>query len=221
MREIEIIDDWHVLGLRATGSRTLSLHDVFVPAHRTVALRDLYDGTTPGARVHPDYDLLRAPRGFLVAFSLTPVGFALGRRALALTAEGLRARLSRGMRQVADSEVVQLQLGEAAAAIEVANLVLHARREEAMAIVRSGRVITAADILRNRRDITYALHELRRGVDRLVEINGARTVYDNDRLQMLVRDIHAITTHYTVSRQAAMVPYGRLLLGLAPDAGEA
>jgi 3-hydroxy-9,10-secoandrosta-1,3,5(10)-triene-9,17-dione monooxygenase len=221
MREIEIIDDWHVLGLRATGSRTLSLHDVFVPTHRAVALRDLYDGTTPGARVHPDYDLLRAPRGFLVAFSLTPVGFALGRRALALTAEGLRARLSRGMQKVADSEVVQLQLGEAAAAIEVAILALHARRDEAMAIMRSGQKITTADILRNRRDITYALHALRRGVDRLVEINGARTVYDNDRLQMLVRDIHAITTHYTVSRQAAMVPYGRLLLGLAPDAGEA
>jgi len=28
-------------------------------------------------------------------------------------------------------------------------------------------------------------------------------------------------THYTVNRQAAMVPYGRLLLGLAPEAGEA
>jgi hypothetical protein len=36
-----------------------------------------------------------------------------------------------------------------------------------------------------------------------------------------VRDIHTITTHYTVSRHAAMVPYGRMLLGLAPEAGEA
>jgi alkylation response protein AidB-like acyl-CoA dehydrogenase len=221
MREIEIIDDWHVLGLRATGSRTLLLQDMFVPAHRTVALRDLYDGTTPGARVHPDYDLLRAPRGFLVPFSLAPVGFPLGRRALALTAPALRTRLSRGMRRMADSEVVQLQLGEAGAAIEVATLVLHARRDESMAILRTDRAITDADILRNRRDITFALHELRRGVDRLVEISGARTVYDTDKLQMLARDLQAIMTHYTVSRHAAMVPYGRLLLGLAPEAGEA
>jgi 3-hydroxy-9,10-secoandrosta-1,3,5(10)-triene-9,17-dione monooxygenase len=158
---------------------------VFVPEHRTVALRDLYDGTTPGARVHPDYDLLRAPRGFLVPFSLAPVGFPLGRRALALTAEAMRTRLQRGMRRMADSEVVQLHLGKAGAAIEVANLVLHARRDESMAILRS------------------------------------RTVYDTDRLQMLARDLQAIMTHYTVSRQAAMVPYGRLLLGLAPEAGEA
>ena len=221
MREIEIIDDWHVLGLRATGSRTLHLRDVFVPAHRSVALRDLYDGTTPGALVHPDYDVLRAPRGFLVPFSLAPVGFTLGRRALALTAVALRTRLSRGLRPVAGSEVVQSQLGEAAAAIEVATLVLHARRDASMALLHGGRPITEADILRNRRDITYALHEVRRGVDRLVEINGARTVYDSDALQMLVRDIQTISTHYTVSRHAAMVPYGRLLLGLPPDTGEA
>jgi 3-hydroxy-9,10-secoandrosta-1,3,5(10)-triene-9,17-dione monooxygenase len=221
MREIEIIDDWHVLGLRATGSRTLLLRDVIVPEHRTVALRDLYDGTTPGARVHPDYDLLRAPRGFLVPFSLAPVGFPLGRRALALTAEAMRTRLQRGMRRMADSEAVQLQLGEAGAAIEVAKLVLHARREESMAILHSGRAILDDDILRNRRDITFALHELRRGVERLVEITGARAVYDTDKLQMLARDLQAIMTHYTVSRHAAMVPYGRLLLGLAPEAGEA
>ncbi len=221
MREIEIIDDWHVLGLRATGSRTLLLRDVFVPEHRTVVLRDLYDGTTPGARVHPDYDLLHAPRGFLVPFSLAPVGFSPGRRALAVTAEALRTRLSRGVRQMADSEVVQLQLGEAGAAIEVATLVLHARREESMAILRSGRAILDDDILRNRRDITFALHEVRRGVERLIEITGARAVYDTDPLQMLARDLQAIMTHYTVSRQAAMVPYGRLLLGLSPEAGEA
>ena len=59
MREIEIIDDWEVLGLRGTGSRSLLLNDVFVPAHRSVLLRDLFDGTTPGALVHPDYPLLR------------------------------------------------------------------------------------------------------------------------------------------------------------------
>ena len=142
------------------------------------------------------------------------------RRALALTAEAMRTRLSRGMRRMADSEVVQLQLGEAAAAIELATLVLHVRRDESLAILHSGRAITEADILRNRRDITFALHELRRGVERLVEISGARTVYDSDKLQMLVRDIQTITTHYTVSRHAAMVPYG-LLLGLPPEAGEA
>src|SRR5215471_3722049 len=34
LREIEIVDDWHVLGLAGTGSKTLAVHDVFVPEHR-------------------------------------------------------------------------------------------------------------------------------------------------------------------------------------------
>jgi len=68
-----VFDGWMLL-LRDHG--TLHLRDVLVPAHRTVSLRDLYDGTTPGARVHPDYDLLRAPRGFLVPFSLAPRGLS-------------------------------------------------------------------------------------------------------------------------------------------------
>src|ERR1700761_2625713 len=36
MNQIEIMDDWHVLGLRGTGSCSLLLNDVFVPEHRTV-----------------------------------------------------------------------------------------------------------------------------------------------------------------------------------------
>ena len=119
LRETEILDDWDVLGLRGTGSRSLLLHDVFVPAHRL-------DGTTPGAAVHPDYPLLRAPRGLLVPFSLPCVAFTLGRKALALVSDSLRTRLSRGTRLVSESEVVQQQLGEAAAEIETAVLTLSA-----------------------------------------------------------------------------------------------
>ena len=130
MAEIEILDDWHVLGLRGTGSRTLLLRDVFVPDHRTVLLRDLMDGTPPGVAVHPDYRLLRAPRGALVPFSLPPVVFALGRRALAETAAALAGRMSRGVTRTAKSELVQVRLAEAAAAIETACLVLSVRREE-------------------------------------------------------------------------------------------
>ena len=33
--EVEIVDDWQVLGLAGTGSKSLVLHDVFVPEHRT------------------------------------------------------------------------------------------------------------------------------------------------------------------------------------------
>src|SRR5262252_2544555 len=38
LAEVEIVDDWQVLGLLGTGSKSLVLHDVFVPEHRSVWL---------------------------------------------------------------------------------------------------------------------------------------------------------------------------------------
>lgn len=221
MRQIEIIDDWEVLGLRGTGSRSLVLNDVFIPTHRSVLLRDLYDGTTPGALVHPDYTLPRAPRGLLVPFSLPGVAFTLARRALRLVAASLLGRVSRGTHAVGASEVVQQQLGEASAEIETAALIMRARRDETLALVNSGAAISPEAVARNRRDIAFAVWQARRGVERLAELAGARTVYNTDPLQSLWRDMVTISTHTVVSRHLGMVPYGRMLLGLPPTAGEA
>jgi 3-hydroxy-9,10-secoandrosta-1,3,5(10)-triene-9,17-dione monooxygenase len=221
MREIEIVDDWDVLGLRGTGSRSLVLKDVFVPAHRSVLLRDLYDGTTPGALVHPEYTLPRAPRGLLVPFSLPGVAFTLAGRALRLVAASLLGRVSRGTHAVGASEVVQQQLGQASAEIETAALIMRARRDETVALVDAGAAVPPEAVMRNRRDIAFAVWQARRGVERLVELAGARTVYDTDPLQSLWRDIVTISTHTVVSRHLGMVPYGRMLLGLPPTAGEA
>ena len=221
MSDIEIIDDWDVLGLRGTGSRSLVLRDAFIPAHRGVLLKDLLDGTAPGAQIHPDYALLRAPRGLLVPFSLPSVVFTLGGRALALVSESLRTRLSRGTRMVGESEVVQQQLGEAAAEIETATLIMRARRAESLALVAARGSFPAGAMIRARRDIAHAVWQLRRGVERLVELSGARAVYDAEALQSLWRDVMTISTHTVVSRHMGMVPSGRMLLGLPPAPGEA
>ncbi|HEY4173734.1 MAG TPA: hypothetical protein VGM42_11965 [Rhodopila sp.] len=216
MQHIEIVDDWHVLGLRGTGSCSLVLNDVFIPDHRTILFRHLLDGTTPGSTILPDYKLLRAPRGYLVPFSLPVVMFTLAHRALDLVPATLRTRISRGTKEVALSEVVQLRLGEAAALIDTAILIMHTRRAQSIAAVDSNTPITPEHVARNRRDIAFAAGQLRRGVETLMEISGARSVYDTDPLQALVRDIMTIGTHTIVSRQTAMVPYGQLMLGLPP-----
>ena len=156
LAEVEIADDWQVLGLLGTGSKSLILRDLFVPEHRSVMVSDLFAGTPPGALVHPDYPVLRAPRGFLVSYSLPPVAIALGRRALDIARAGLVGRVSRGVTRVAESEVVQMAIGEAAAAIDVATLLLHTGRESSTAAVSSGRKITEVEALRARRDMVYA-----------------------------------------------------------------
>jgi alkylation response protein AidB-like acyl-CoA dehydrogenase len=206
MGEIDILDDWHSFGMRGTGSRSLVLRDVFVPEHRSVALRDVLDGTPPGRRVHPDYPLLSAPRYYLVPFVLPAVAFALARKALALLPPLLHAR------GTVPSDILHMQLGEAAAQIETANLIFATRRAESVACLDAGEPIDNANVLRNRRDVALAFGLLKRGVERLAAINGARTVYDSDPLSSLLLDITAIATHIIVNEQAAMVPYGRWMM---------
>jgi hypothetical protein len=85
--------------------------------------------------VHRGYPVLRAPRGFLATYSLPPDAIALGRRALDFTCAALANRVSRGATRVAESEVVQMALGEDAAAIDVATKLLRLDRR-----INSGRL---------------------------------------------------------------------------------
>jgi acyl-CoA dehydrogenase-like protein len=125
--------------------------------------------------------------------------------------------VSRWVTKVAQSEEVQMAIGEAAAAIDVATLLLHTGRESSTAAVSSGRKITEAEAVRARRDMVYAQHQVGWALDRLCELDGARWVYDSDQLGAIRRDVMTILTHHAASRQAAMAPYGRMLL--APEAG--
>jgi alkylation response protein AidB-like acyl-CoA dehydrogenase len=212
IEDTEIVDDWHVLGLAGTGSKSLLLHDVFVPEHRLVMTSDLFGGTPPGAAVHPDYPVVRAPRGYLVAYSLATVCIALGNRALELVCRDLSTRVSRGVSKMADSEFVQATVGEAAAAIDSATLLLHHGRDASTDAVSSGRKITAAEALEARRDMVYAQHQVGWALERLCELSGARWVYNSDPLQEMRRDVMTIITHHAASRPAAYAPYGQMLL---------
>ncbi len=211
--DIEIVDDWHVLGLAGTGSRSLQLSDVFVPEHRCVLLSELLAGTPPGAQVHTDYPLVRVPRGLMVNYSLPPVAIALANRALAVALAGLSERLSRGVMRMAASEFVQMTVAEAAAAIDAATLTMHSGRAAAEVLIADGGPIPQNVVLRTRRDMTYAQHQVQWAVERLVEVCGARSVYDADALASIRRDMLTVLTHNIASRQAAMGAWGKWALG--------
>ncbi len=210
--DIEIIDDWHVLGLNGTGSRSLKLRDVFVPEHRCVTTVDLFAGNVPGAAAHPDYPLLRSPRGLMVNYSLPPVAIALGRRALAVALESLRSRVSRGVTAMAASEFVQMTVAEAAAAIDAATLTMHAGRDTAEALIENGEPIPPEFVMRTRRDMTHAQHQIKHAVEKLIEVCGARSVYDAEPLASIRRDLLTVLTHNIASRQAAMGAWGKWAL---------
>jgi alkylation response protein AidB-like acyl-CoA dehydrogenase len=219
--EVEILDDWNVLGLRGTGSRTLVLHDVFVPEYRSVALDDLLTGRAPGGRLHSDYEMIHVPRGLLAVFSHAPVMLSVGRRALDFVATAMRGRVSRGTIQLNESHVVQMMLGAATAEIDAATLLLRSRCRWAYGLYPLGPRVPKDEILASRRDSVFALRLVRTAVERLCEISSAELVYDTSPLQAYLRDILTMSTHFMANWEAGMVPYGRLQLGLEPPTSAA
>lgn len=212
MTDIEIIDDWHVLGLRGTGSRSLRLGDVFVPDHRIVPLDRLVRGDTPGSDVHPDYWLLRAPRGLLAGYSLSPVVVGQAQRALDIVTAMFRDRgaaLSPG-----EADSAGLTLAEASAAIDHARERIRGGAARDSDRVRHGEAISHGDILINMRDMVFHMRRLRDVVLDLCDISGTRWLYDGQPLQLILTDVIAATNHRQSKWTAGMRPYGRHLLGL-------
>ena len=78
--ELRIDDDWFVMGMRGTGSRSCVAEKVFVPDHRVCKFADAWSANLPGIAETPDWPLLRAPRGKVNPFiaSAPVVGMALG-----------------------------------------------------------------------------------------------------------------------------------------------
>ena len=95
--EVKVIDDWHVVGLAGTGSKSFEVRNVFVPAHRILDKQASDEGRAPGALLH-SAPATRLPRGGVSAATYTAVvvGVAQG-----LLQEFLRItgpRRSRGTR---------------------------------------------------------------------------------------------------------------------------
>jgi len=115
-----IDDNWHVMGLCATGSKDLVVEDAFVPEHRTHSYLDAFHLNHPGTAVN-DAPLYRLPFGLVFANGITApaIGAALG--ALEAFREQSRKRVNvRDQSRVVEDPFVQYRLAEAAAEISAA-----------------------------------------------------------------------------------------------------
>jgi hypothetical protein len=60
--------------------------------------------------------------------------------------------------------------------------------------------------------MTHAQHQVQWATEKLVEVCGARSVYDGEALATIRRDMLTVLTHNVASRQAAMGAWGRWAL---------
>jgi alkylation response protein AidB-like acyl-CoA dehydrogenase len=216
MSALAIEDDWHVLGLAATGSKTLVADGVLVPEHRVLPHADLAAGRAPGRHVHPGMTLCRMPRSFIASLTLVAVLLGLAERAVDLFADYAGAR-GPGGRRAADSEIVQLALAEAAAEADTARLLARGTAIDNTRLVAAGEAVSDERLLTARRDIAFAVKLARQAIDRLYALTGARAIYDGAPLQGVFRDAHAASAHLFLKWEIGALPYGKLRLGLPAE----
>ncbi len=211
--EIEVLDDWHTMGLRATGSRSIRIADSFVPAHRSCSLADMLAGSTPGARLH-DGAIYRMPFSNVAPFSIigAPLGIAKGmaRR----FAEHIGGRLADAEPlEVAEQSATLARIGEISAEIDAA-LALVISDAEMIDRARDPKDITPLDSAKISRDWAWAAQRARHAANRIFEASGGSSIYDGQRMQQLFRDVNAGAQHFAFTWDTAMTGYGRAAAGL-------
>jgi 3-hydroxy-9,10-secoandrosta-1,3,5(10)-triene-9,17-dione monooxygenase len=213
MSQVEVIDDWDVLGLRGTGSKSIAVKDVMVPATHSVSLHELKRGIAPGASVHAGNPLYRTPRNLLALFSLSSAVVGLAERAVTEFVEFTRERRSRGLR-VADLEAVQLMVSEAAAQAETAALIGEHTIERNTAMVEARHEISAEQVAWSRRNASYSAQLAQSAVKLIFEAAGGTALYASNPLQEIFRDTMAASAHLSLSWHRSAPMYGQIRLGL-------
>lgn len=216
MSDVEVIDDWHVIGLAGTGSKSIAVKDVFIPETHVVTMHDLKRGTAPGAAVHAGNPMFRVPRNMLAVFSLSSVVVGLAERAVAELVDHTRERRSRGLR-VADFESQQLMVAEAAAQAETAALIGENTIERNLQLIESGAELTPEHVAWARRNSSYSAQLALSAVKLILEAAGGTALFLNNPLQEIFRDATAGASHLSLTWHRSAPYYGQIRLGLPVD----
>jgi len=212
--EYEIVDDWHVLGMRSTGSKSVKASEVFVPEHRALSMYLARGGSEfPGARVNSN-PLYRVPLSALGSHCLSAAGVGNAQAALELTIEAIKERsTSYTAMRMRDFQAVQLRVGRAGAMIDAARLVIRTDCFDAERIAHEGRAPTMEEKLRFKRNVAWAMEQCTEAVDTLHALAGANGIYDRYPIQRLFRDQHALAAHIGFSWDAQGAPWALVAFG--------
>ncbi len=172
------IKNWDCAGMRASGSHSLVVKDVFVPEHLSYDRQNMVDGHNSWSD-DPNHNIPYQATGALML--VTPgVGAALGTvKAAAKALKGKKLQ-----------EASQIELTRAVARIDGARLLV----EQSAATVDSG-ALTHALIMRNQRNGVFANEECAEGVNGLIRAAGTRGLSESFRLERFWRDTIAATSH--------------------------
>lgn len=221
----QIQDDWHVLGLRGTGSKSVVFDKAFVPEHRSFPMRHAQEQTMPGASIHPNplYSLPATPFLFIEVTG-TAVGIAHG----AVDALDELARTKRLRVRGDGAGATVLQMEQPALRYRLAEAKTLADTAKALLLSESARLMQeTADHKREGRKFErdelaeYGLYVGRvvdlcvRAVDHCFAAAGTSATFDGQPIERCWRDIHQLRTHNALRLDFATETWGLAHFGIS------
>ena len=208
--EAQIVDVWHVSGLKGTGSDAFTVTDVFVPHEYSISRDDPAERRQPGP-------LYCFPAGSLYASGFAGVALGIARRMLDSFRALATEKTPRGFkRPLAENAVIQSQVAQAEAQLRSARRFLLGSLDEIWRAVGSTGILTLDQRVLIRLASTYAIHQAKGVADMTHHAAGATAIFVESAFDRGFRDIHAVTQQLQ-GRQAHFETVGRFLFGLEPD----
>ncbi|HEY1923236.1 MAG TPA: acyl-CoA dehydrogenase family protein [Tepidisphaeraceae bacterium] len=214
--DCRVVDDWHVLGLRGTGSKSIMVDEAFVPEHRTVRYDQLVIGQAPGGKLHPN-PLYRAPLWAVFTLGICAPAVGIARGASESFIQEMKTRVW-GMDYApqAKNPAIQLRLAEATAMIDAADLLYHRASTQMIDKIMNSETPSVEDRIRSRRDQAYAVKTATRAVELLLDAQGGKGLYEGGQVQRAFRDLHAMSAHIMAGWDMPALSYGQVTLGGVP-----
>jgi alkylation response protein AidB-like acyl-CoA dehydrogenase len=207
--ELQVLDNWHTLGLRGTGSNDTVAEEVFVPAERVFSV---FDGPVV------DRPLYRFPVFGFFALSVAAAALGNARGAIGDLVELAGGKKGLGStRTLAERSATQAAVAAAESALSAARALYYEAIENAWQASQQPDPVPGA--LRNRLRLA-ATHAARTSADvvrTMYDLGGGTAIYDTSPLQRRFRDAFTATAHFQVN-EASRELSGRILLDLPADA---
>jgi indole-3-acetate monooxygenase len=207
--EVELLDTWHVRGMRGTGTHHFAVNDVFVPAERTVL--------QAGAPLLETGPLFQIPRTLLFASADAAIALGVARSCLLEFYELAGAKTPRAMQAtLRDQSLIQAAVGHAEANLRSGRAFL----SEAVGEIWSEATSIGATTQERRAVLRLATtHAIRLAVDvvdTVYNAGGVTTIYEGNPIQRHFQDIHVISQHLQ-GRLSHYELVGQHWLGLQTD----
>ena len=207
--ETELLDTWHVRGMRGTGTHDFVVNNVFVPAERTVL--------QAGAPLLESGPLYQIPRSLLFAAGDAAVALGLARSCLVTFFELAGAKKPRAMQaMLRDQPLVQAAVGHAEAHLQSGRAFLTEVVRELWTEATLSGAVTLDQRAALRLATTHAIHLAVRVVDAVYQAAGVTAIYEANPMQRYFQDIHVISQHLQ-GRLSHYELVGKHSLGLNVD----